>query len=280
VVAKAGLVAAICLGALAGCSIATNGTMPTEGSGAVTGGSGTNQSSGMGMSSGNGAAGSSGFSSGDDGGVGSGSGTVIVPPGTRTPPTCATPVPSPNGPGSITCDFLDQSIDFEADAGYPSPPGSIKITAFGSALGDFQINDCHPVCYTQNLTVGLDIVAGGDPKQLQGEVIAQFPAPLPMGNGRNSLGWIYIDGPNAPPFEINAQLVAETPAGVFAAAPMPVPFRVFKEFKYFPVGTGTFGAALTNITGMGFRIMAPANTPAGQEFHGVIYIDHLQIRLG
>ena len=31
---------------------------------------------------------------------------------------------------------------------------------------------------------------------------------------------------------------------------------------------------------MGFRIMAPANLPKGMEWHGVVYIDHMEIRHG
>ncbi|HEX4405599.1 MAG TPA: hypothetical protein VH560_12260, partial [Polyangia bacterium] len=53
------------------------------------------------------------------------------------------------------------------------------------------------------------------------------------------------------------------------------------EFKYFAVnGASGFPAAPTNVTGIGFRISGPANLPKGMEWHGVAYIDHLQIRAG
>jgi hypothetical protein len=49
------------------------------------------------------------------------------------------------------------------------------------------------------------------------------------------------------------------------------------EFKYFPFTSANgFPGGLANVTGIGFRISAKAT--AGQSWHGVLYIDHLQIR--
>ena len=215
-----------------------------------------------------------------------GSGLAIIDAAGRTQPTCVTPVPSPNAKGSGECDFLGQTIDFELDAGYPSPAGAIKITDFGLALGLWQINSCHPYCYSQNFTVGVDIVGGGDPKQLNGEVIFEFPAagkglPIPTGVGRDSLAWIWLEGATKPPFTINAQMVVETMTGTVTNKQIKaVPFgpNAWTEFKYFGITDNTFAAPLRNITGIGFRIMATAT--AGQEWHGVAYIDHLQMRSG
>jgi hypothetical protein len=201
------------------------------------------------------------------------------------------------------CDYLLQSIDFEDSFGYASPSGSIKVTSFGEALGLFAVNACSPYCYAKNLTVGVDIVGGGRPAQLQGEIIVEFP---PTGPGlpiaaadasRNGLAWITFDGPAKPAFEIDTQLVLETGAGIVSAVEAKpffktggklVPFGPFDvtnnysyangcEFKYFPMTSANgFPSAPANVTGMGFRIIAKA--VAGQEWHGVAYIDHAQIR--
>ena len=71
-------------------------------------------------------------------------------------------------------------------------------------------------CYGKNLTVGIDIVGGGSAAQLQGEIIVEFPTsgtglPITAADAtRNGLAWITFDGPAAPPFEIDTQLVLET----------------------------------------------------------------------
>jgi hypothetical protein len=224
----------------------------------------------------------------------------------RTPPTCAKSTPSFNEVMSqqTECDFLLQSLDFEDRFSYPSTAASIKVTTFGLAFGLYEIDSCSPYCYKKNLTVGIDIVGGGDPKQLQGEIIVEFPATGPglpitaLDNSRNSLAWITFDGAMKPPFEIDTQLVIETSAGILASAETKPffkpggnknPFGPFQgnnysynngcEFKYFPItGGGGFAAGTSMVTGMGFRIVAKA--AAGQEWHGVAYIDHLQIRGG
>jgi hypothetical protein len=196
-----------------------------------------------------------------------------------------------NRPGE--CDYLLQSIDFEDNYGYPSPSGSIEVTSFGTAFGAYAVNNCNPYCYAKNFTIGVDIVGGGDPSQLQGEVIFRFPsagAALPIattGAARNAIGWILLDGPTAPPFKISGQMVFETSGGVVAAVETKqLAYHdwlnwTHAEFKYFPVDVATgFPMSPTNVTGIGFRITAPANLAKGQEWHGVAYIDHLQIRAG
>jgi hypothetical protein len=223
--------------------------------------------------------------------------------GPRTAPSCATPTPSPNGARPGECDYLLQSLDLEDSFGYPSASGTIKVTSYGQAFGLSAINDCSPYCYAKNLTVGIDIVGGGSPAQRQGEILLEFPATgtgLPIAaadSTRNGLAWITFDGAAPPPFEIDTQLVLETSAGIVPAVQSKAffkpggnlaPFGPFKvtnnysygngsEFKYFPMTSATgFPSAPTNVTGIGFRITAQA--AAGQEWHGVAYIDHLQIR--
>lgn len=223
--------------------------------------------------------------------------------GPRTAPTCATPTPSPNSARPGECDYLLQTLDLEDSFGYPSASAAIKVTSYGQAFGLSAINDCSPYCYAKNLTVGIDIVGGGSAAQRQGEILLEFP---PSGTGlpiaaadatRNGLAWITFDGAAAPPFEIDTQLILETSAGIVPAVESKAffkpggklapfgPFNVTNnysygngcEFKYFPMtSVSGFPSAPTNVTGIGFRITAHP-TP-GQEWHGVAYIDHLQIR--
>jgi hypothetical protein len=221
---------------------------------------------------------------------------------TGTPPTCKVETPSPNGARANECDFLLQSIDFDDKYNYSTTPQQITVTTYGTAIGQTAINKCSPYCYGKNLTVGIDIVGGND-ASLKGEVIVEFPATGPnlpitaADSTRNSLAWITFDGDAKPPFEIDTQLVIETTTGVVASVESKPffkpggnknPFGPFSivndysygngsEFKYFNVTTASgFPTAPQNVTGIGFRITAKA-TP-GQEWHGVAYIDHLQIR--
>jgi hypothetical protein len=195
---------------------------------------------------------------------------------------------------------LLQSLDFDDEYSYVA--SAIKVTDFGEAFGLYAINNCSPYCYKKNLTVGIDIVGGGSAAQLQGEIIVEFPTtgpglPITMSAMRNSLAWITFDGAAKPPFEIDTQLVYETTTGVvpaddkqtkkfFATGGGQNPFGPFNvtnnysynngcEFKFFNVATG-FATPPVNVIGMGFRIVAKAT--AGQEWHGVAYIDHMQIR--
>jgi hypothetical protein len=192
------------------------------------------------------------------------------------------------------CDFLLQSLDFEDNYSYVA--SSIEMTSFGTALGTYEINKCMPYCYAKALTIGVDIVGGGDPKALQGEVIVHFPTtgaelPITTAVGRDSLAWIQLSGDTAPPFTINAQLVLESStAGIIPAKDMhQVGYNDWlayqnAEFKYFGIKStaagGPFTAEPVNITGIGFRIMAPANLPKGMEWHGLLIIDHMEIRHG
>jgi hypothetical protein len=303
---------------------ATAGTTGTAGS---TGGGGTTEPAGTtGMAGSTGTAGSAGGTTGGNGGAGgatggsggaaagatgtldagSGGATIsdagansdgsfTLPPGVagRTLPTCATPKPSPVPSKKPTneCDYLLQSVDFEDMWSYATPADSIRITNFGTALGYFEINKCSPYCFSKALTIGVDIVGGGDAKALQGEVIVKFPAmgpglPIMTAVGRDSLAWIQLDGPTAPPFKIMAQLVVENSTGVIPGVESrEVGYADWlgyqkAEFKYFSVTDKTFSAPPVNVTGIGFRIMAPANLPKGMEWHGVLIIDHLQLRTG
>jgi hypothetical protein len=275
---------------------ASGSAMGSGGLGAAAGSSPTLDSGG---SSGAGA-GSVGTGGGAGTRGGSGGSSSVS---TGTPPTCATPTPSPNDARAGECDYLQQSIDFEDKFSYPTTLADVRITNFGSAFGQTAINNCSPYCYDKNLTVGVDIVGGGSAAQVQGEVIVEFPKtgtglPITVADmTRNSLAWISFDGPSKPAFEIDTQLVIETAMGptpsveskpFFKSGGNLAPFGPFNvtnnysydngsEFKYFAVTSANgFPTPLTNVTGIGFRITAKAS--AGQEWHGVAYIDHLQVR--
>jgi hypothetical protein len=208
----------------------------------------------------------------------------------RTPPTCKTPKPNPNGGRASECDYLLQSLDFDDMYSYPSPAGSITVTNYGTAFGLYEINNCGPYCYTKALTVGVDIV-GGDASSLQGEIIVHFPTtgpglPITTAIGRDSLAWIELDGPTMPPFKITGQMVFETPAGIVTGTEVKalaynnwLNYQA-AEFKYFGLKQEMFSGPPVNVTGIGFRIAAPAGLAKGMEWHGVAYIDHLQIRSG
>jgi hypothetical protein len=286
-------------GTTGGASGTTGGTAGTTGGGTGAGTAGSGAAGSAGGSTG--MAGAPDASDAAAGAAGSDAGTktdAASPPFDafgRTPPTCKTPKPSPIPSQKPTneCDYLLQSLDFEDMYSYVSP--TIEITSFGTALGAWAINNCSPYCYSKELTIGVDIVGGGDASQLKGEVIVHFPTtgpelPIATAVGRDSLAWINLDGPTAPPFTITAQLVVETSTGAI------IPANEMKqvgyanwldyqhaEFKYFGIQAppgGPFPTTPTDITGIGFRIMAPANLAKGMEWHGVVYLDHLQIRKG
>jgi hypothetical protein len=283
--------------------------MAAAGSGGATAGGAPNGgASGAGVAGATSPAGAGGT---PGGGGSSGAGTagsagmLGLGGGTHTMPTCTKNTPEPNPTRASECDYLLQSLDFEDTLSYPTSAAQIKTTAFGQAFGLFAINSCSPYCYSKNLTVGVDIVGGNAP-QTMGEIIIEFPTTT--GNGlpitaadmnRNILAWITFDGAAKPPFEIDTQLVIETTTGIVPAKETKAlfktggnlnPFGPFSvtndysyangsEFKYFnAVGANGFPDAPKNVTGMGFRIVAKAT--AGQEWHGVAYIDHLQIRAG
>jgi hypothetical protein len=280
-------------------SVAGSDTGGAPSAGAPSGGSSGAGTAGTPGSAGSGSGGTSGA------GTAGSSGALGLGGGMHTMPTCAKNTPEPNPTRASECDYLLQSLDFEDTLGYATTPSQIKTTDFGQAFGLFAINSCSPYCYSKNLTVGVDIV-GGNMAQTQGEIIVEFPtaagAGLPItaaDMNRNILAWITFDGAAKPPFEIDTQLVIETTTGIVPAKENKTlfktggnlnpfgPFNVMNdysysngsEFKYFnAAGANGFPVAPMNVTGMGFRIVAKAT--AGQEWHGVAYIDHLQIRAG
>jgi hypothetical protein len=97
--------------------------------------------------------------------------------------------------------------------------------------------------------------------------------------GRNSLGWIYLDGPALPAgTTIKAEMVLKTKAkGVILAknGSLNVTAKKWFEFKYFPIQQGFDQADLVDVTSIGFRITATGATTA---WAGVIYADHFQLR--
>ena len=295
-------------------SAGSSGDAGTSGSAGQVGGSAGSVGGTAGATAGStGSAGSVGSTAGSTGSAGSspdaaaggagGSATDASTDGTsppfdaagRTQPTCKTPVPSPIPSMKPTseCDFLLQSLDFEDMYSYKAP--SIEVTDFGTALGLYEINNCMPYCYAKALTVGVDIVGGGDPKALQGEIIVRFPttgAELPIATavGRDSFAWVQLSGPTAPPFTIMAELVVESStAGIIPTKKaMQVGYNSWLNYQNAEarnvgiqdVPNGPFTASPVNITGIGFRIMAPANLPKGMEWHGLLIIDHMEIRKG
>jgi hypothetical protein len=294
--ARSGALALSLAWAAVHCS-STNGSGSAQGIDASTAEAAASSSGGS--SSGGSSSGSSSGASGNDAGAGTpeagvdGSGAPLDAglPAIDGSVRACTPMLSPNLTQARAgeCDYLLQSIDFEDKLGFPSPPGSIKVTNFGSALGAYGINDCGPYCYAKNFTINVDIVGGGAQAQEQGEVIFEFPTtgpglPIATAVGRDCLAWILLDGPTMPAFKITGQLVLETTTGTVTGPDIkPLAYQNWllwqqAEFKYFGIKATTFSAAPVNVTGIGFRIAGPANLPAGQEWHGVAYIDHLEIR--
>jgi hypothetical protein len=190
----------------------------------------------------------------------------------------------------IECDVEDQAIDFDVAADYPAPrkPGyapettPVSVTEYGTAFTGFAVQKCHPYCYAGNLTVGVDFVAGSD-QSLRGEVLFDFPptvAPIAAAAGRNSLGWLWVDGPPLPAgTTLTAQMVLKSKdKGVLVAnTGKAVTLNAWTEFKYFPIQGGFTAADLVNITSIGFRLtLGP--TAAAKDWHGVVYADHFQLR--
>ena len=98
---------------------------------------------------------------------------------------------------------------------------TVTITDFGTALTGFAVQECHPYCYRANLTVGVDLLAASE-TSLRGEILFAFPpsvAPIANAVGRNSLGWIYLDGPALPEgTTLTAELVLKsTDKGILVA---------------------------------------------------------------
>lgn len=273
--------------AQAGTTSAQAGTTSTAG---VTSGGGGAGNAGASVTAGSGgtAAGSAGAggSAGSGGSTGGGGGGKV--------PACLTmDVADGVNRGMnnyIECDVEDQALDFDVMAAYPAnrKPGydpsttPATFTDFGSALTGAVAHECHPYCWKGNLTVGVDFVAGAE-ASLRGEVLFAFPptvAPIVAATGRNSLGWIFLDGPALPAgVKLTAQMVLKsTDKGILVANDsLDVTLKKWFEFKYFPIQQGYNQADLVNITHIGFRItMSPP--AAAANWSGVIYADHFQLR--
>jgi len=196
------------------------------------------------------------------------------------------------------CDVQDQAIDFDVAAGFAASlynnktlaPGydpsttPVTISNYGTAFSGYQVQSCHPYCYQQNLTIGVDLVPGSD-ASLRGEIFFDFPQTgkgLPIKNaaGRASLGWIYLDGPALPAGAmVTAQMeLKSTDKGLLVAKEVKqVTLKKWIEFRYFPIDS-TFNAGdLTNITTIGFKFTMA--TAGAAEWHGVLYADHFQLRM-
>ncbi len=259
-------------------------------SGALTGGAGGVTSAGGagGPAAGAGAGGVGGNAgaAGAGGAGGAGGGKV---------PMCMTPDVQDGvdraATNYIECDVEEQAIDFDLMAAYPQPrkPGydpamtPVSFTDYGTAFSGSAVQECHPYCYKGNLTLGLDLVAGSE-QSLRGEVLFAFPptvAPIANASGRNSLGWIYLDGPALPAgTKLTLQMVlksADKTTTALGSGPLDLVPGGWHEFKYFPIQQGFQAADLTNITHIGFRATL---TPAAmaQNWSGVIYADHFQLR--
>src|SRR4029078_3308771 len=132
-----------------------------------------------------------------------------------------------------------------------------------------------------NLTVGIDVVAGNASSQ-RGEVLFDFPptvAPIVSPAGRASLGWIYLDGPARPAgTTVTAQMVLKSKdKGLLVGKEQKkITLKTWAEFRYFPIQHSFDVPDLVNVMSIGFRVTF-AMTSA-QDWHGVIYADHFQLR--
>jgi hypothetical protein len=286
------------------------GDSNTGAAGAAAGSTGAAGSAGATGSAGStGAAGSAGGAGGaTDGGAGAGTTTGGAgisggDGGAGKIPTCVS-----NDVAGATarvntnfseCDVQDQAIDFDVAAGYAASlyngktiaPGydpattPVTISNYGTAFSGYQVQSCHPYCYQQNLTIGVDLVPGSD-ASLRGEIFFDFPQtgkglPIKTATGRASLGWIYLDGPALPAgATITAQMeLKSTDKGLLVAKdPMKITaLKKWYEFRYFPIDTEFNAADLVNITSIGFKFTMA--TAGAAEWHGVIYADHFQLRM-
>jgi hypothetical protein len=191
----------------------------------------------------------------------------------------------------IECDVEAQAIDFDVMAAYPEPrqPGydptttPVSFTDYGTAFSGSAVQECHPYCYKGNLTLGLDLVPGSE-QSLRGEALFAFPpsvAPIANAMGRNSLGWIYLDGPPLPAgTKLTVQMVlksADKTTTALGSGPHDLVPGAWYEFKYFPIQQGFQAADLVNVTHIGFRATLTPVAMA-QQWSGVIYADHFQLR--
>ena len=285
-----------------GAGTAGSATAPVGGGGAgtTTGGNAVGGSSLGGMVGGGGGgagatvggAGSAGTSGAGTGGAGGAAGSAGSGPGKV--PTCLTNdvMGGVNRSDNqyIECDVEDQAIDFDVATAYKPPrkPGydpsttPVTFTDYGTAFTGSAVQECHPYCYRGNLTIGLDLIAGSE-TSLRGEVLFGFPptvAPIVDPKGRASLGWVYVDGPALPAgttLTLTMVLKSTDKGIVLGSGPKTMALKNWAEFRYFPIDSGFAATDLVNITHIGFRV---ALTPvaAAQDWHGVVYADHFQLR--
>jgi len=227
-----------------------------------------------------GAAGSAGASAGAGGG------------GNGVTPQCLTPNVQfgvDNATNKyIECDFEMQSIEFDQPGdftagkgpGYDPAMTPASFTSYGSAFTGSAVQMCHPYCWKGNLTVGISFTPGSD-ASTRGEALLAFPPSVVIAdaNGRNSLGWIWVDGPDLPAGStLNAQMVLKSSSkGLLVANDTKkVTLKTWVEFKYFAIQTGFNAADLKDITHIGFRLTLTPNTAAA--WSGVVYADHFELR--
>jgi hypothetical protein len=292
----------------------TSGTTGTAGDSSAAGTAGASGSSGGGTAgaAGGGAgtaggagaagtAGAAGIGSGTDGGAGASGAAGLSggDGGAGKIPTCVTNDVA-GGMNRATnqyieCDVENQAIDFDVAASYGAnrKPGydpsltPVTVSNYGTAFSGYQVQMCHPYCYSGNLTVGVDFVPGSD-MSLRGEIFFDFPTTgtnltgLPITNaaGRASLGWIYLDGPALPAGAmVNAQMeLKSTDNGLLTAMEVKkVALKTWVEFRYFPIDSTFDKTKLTHITSIGFKLTMA--TAGAAEWHGVIYADHFQLRM-
>jgi hypothetical protein len=258
--------------------------------GSTSGGFATGGMTSAGAGGARGGGGSGGAAGGGSGGAAGGSGGS----GPGKTPMCLTPDVMGGVDRSdnnyVECDVEDQAIDFDIATAYKPPrkPGydpmttPVTFTDFGTALTGFAVQECHPYCYRGNLTLGLDLIAGSE-KSLQGEVLFGFPptvAPIVDPKGRASLGWVYVDGPALPAgttLTLTMVLKSTDKGIVIAKDNKTMALKKWAEFRYFPIDQGFAATDLVNITHIGFRVtLTPA--ASAQDWHGVIYADHFQLR--
>jgi len=255
-----------------------------------------------GGSNGNGGVGAAGAAGATDGGATDGGGISGGDGGAGKIPACV----SNDVAGAINrvktnyseCDVEGQAIDFDVMADYAAAdyggkvlkPGydpsttPVTISDYGKAFSGYQVQSCHPYCYKQNLTIGVDFVPGSD-ASLRGEIFFDFPATgtgLPITNaaGRASLGWIYLDGPALPAGTmVTAQMELKSmDKGLLVAKETKtITLGKWFEFRYFPIDSTFNTADLTHITTIGFKLTMA--TAGAAEWHGVIYADHFQLRM-
>ena len=308
---------AAALGAWVGCSTSAPGTAGTDGSSASGGAAGTAGVVGAAGTFGDaqGSAGAGGLTAdaaGDDTAPAAGAtGHDASLDQTGSTPEAAagkTPICVTNDVAGgmsraamnyVECNKEDQAVDFDVAANYANytpvrKPGydpaetPITITDYGTAFTGAQVQECHPYCYKGNLTIGVDLIAGTE-SSLRGEVIFDLPpAVTPVTNGpmRNTLGWIFLDGPPLPAgTTLKAQMVLKSKdKGIVVAADVKtLGLKTWVEFRYVPASTPNVGFATTdlvNLTSIGFRVTMVPAAGAAKDWHGVIYADHFQLRNG